>query len=228
MANEILSYLEMCQREGSSLQRGMNFGMGGWYSVVLMSVRENAPYQDRFEEEGTVLIYEGHDERRRGASHDPKQDDQPERYASGALTENGKFYHAAQAFRHGERRPEMVRVYEKLRDGIWANNGMFELVDAWRESDGARRVFKFKLVALEDNVTAPDLLPIGERRRIIPSAVKLEVWKRDGGRCVMCGATEELHFDHIIPFARGGTSIKAENVQLLCARHNLAKSDKIE
>jgi hypothetical protein len=43
MANEILSYLEMCQREGSSLQRGMNFGMGGWYSVVLMSVRENAP-----------------------------------------------------------------------------------------------------------------------------------------------------------------------------------------
>jgi 5-methylcytosine-specific restriction endonuclease McrA len=44
----------------------------------------------------------------------------------------------------------------------------------------------------------------------------------------MCGATDELHFDHILPFARGGTSLTAANVQLLCARHNLAKSDRIE
>ena len=43
MANEILSYVEMCQREGRNLQRGMNFGIGGWYSVILMSVRPNAP-----------------------------------------------------------------------------------------------------------------------------------------------------------------------------------------
>jgi 5-methylcytosine-specific restriction endonuclease McrA len=58
--------------------------------------------------------------------------------------------------------------------------------------------------------------------------VKLEVWKRDGGKCVTCGAKDELHFDHIIPFSKGGTSLKADNVQLLCARHNLEKSDKIE
>jgi len=30
-----------------------------------------------------------------------------------------------------------------------------------------------------------------------------------------------------IPFSRGGSSIVAENVRLLCARHNLSKSDKI-
>jgi hypothetical protein len=29
MANEIISYLEMCSREGTSLQRGMNIGLGG-------------------------------------------------------------------------------------------------------------------------------------------------------------------------------------------------------
>jgi len=46
MVNEIISYLEMCQREGSSLQRGMNFSMGGNHSVILMSVRPNAPYED--------------------------------------------------------------------------------------------------------------------------------------------------------------------------------------
>ncbi|HNW58938.1 MAG TPA: HNH endonuclease [bacterium] len=44
----------------------------------------------------------------------------------------------------------------------------------------------------------------------------------------MCGAEDELHFDHIVPFAKGGTSLTAANVQLLYARHNLAKRDRIE
>ena len=34
-------------------------------------------------------------------------------------------------------------------------------------------------------------------------------------------------FDHIVPVAKGGTSLVVENVQLLCARHNLQKSDRI-
>jgi len=41
------------------------------------------------------------------------------------------------------------------------------------------------------------------------------------------GAEDELHFDHIIPHAKGGTSVTAENVRLLCARHNLQKSANI-
>ena len=43
----------------------------------------------------------------------------------------------------------------------------------------------------------------------------------------MCGSEENLHFDHIIPFSRGGSSLTANNVQLLCARHNLEKRDRI-
>ncbi len=58
---EIIPYLEMCRREGTSLQRGMNFRLGGRHSVILMSRRPDAPYSDRVEEDGTVLIYEGHD-----------------------------------------------------------------------------------------------------------------------------------------------------------------------
>jgi hypothetical protein len=49
MANEILPYIDMCQREGASLQRGMNYQLGGNHSVILMSVRAGAPYADRFE-----------------------------------------------------------------------------------------------------------------------------------------------------------------------------------
>jgi 5-methylcytosine-specific restriction endonuclease McrA len=63
--------------------------------------------------------------------------------------------------------------------------------------------------------------------RLIPTQVKLEVWKRDGGKCVTCGARDNLHFDHIIPYSRGGSSLLAKNIQLLCARHNLQKHDQI-
>jgi hypothetical protein len=45
MDNEIISYIDMCQRESSSLQRGMNFELGAGYSVILMSVHPNAPYR---------------------------------------------------------------------------------------------------------------------------------------------------------------------------------------
>jgi 5-methylcytosine-specific restriction endonuclease McrA len=41
------------------------------------------------------------------------------------------------------------------------------------------------------------------------------------------GSTQNLHFDHGIPFAKGGTSLAAANVRLLCAKPNLEKSDKI-
>ena len=97
---------------------------------------------------------------------------------------------------------------------------------------GYRDVFKFKLLAVdiedEDQAAEGTRLDDSHRRRLIPSMVKQEVWKRDGGRCVECGATDELHFDHIVPFSKGGTSLSADNVQLLCARHNLEKSAKIQ
>ena len=145
------------------------------------------------------------------------------------MTENGKFEEAARQYRANQSPPARVSVYEKIRDGIWSYNGLFHLVDSWVEDDGRRNVFKFKLVAAADDSGQRDgELEDLENTRVIPSSVKLEVWKRDGGRCVQCGAIENLHFDHIIPYSRGGSSLVAKNIQLLCARHNLAKRDRIE
>ena len=219
----------MCQREGISLQQGMNFGLGGTHSVILMSLRPNAPYRDRIEDGGTTLIYEGHDEPRGQRAPNPKAVNQPERYPSGSLTQNGKFHEAAQLSKAGKRSPERVRAYEKIRPGIWSYNGIFLLVDSWQESDGQRSVFKFRLNAVEgeEDFSTP-VQPDAPRRRIIPTQIKLAVWKRDGGQCVKCGKKDELHFDHILPWAKGGTSTVIENVQLLCARHNIQKSDRIE
>ena len=228
LGDQIISYLEMCQREKSSLQAGMNFGLGGNHSVILMSVRPRAPYRDRLEDGGTTLIYEGHDQPLSEDCPYPKLVDQLERRRSGSLTQNGRFYAAAQATKAGKRKPERVRVYEKLRPGIWSYNGVFHLVDSWSEFDGKRNVFRFKLIAVvgeEDFDVPPVSAPA--RRRIIPTDVKITVWKRDGGKCVMCGATDDLHFDHDLPWSKGGTSMTAENVQLLCARHNIQKRDEI-
>jgi hypothetical protein len=66
----------------------------------------------------------------------------------------------------------------------------------------------------------------GPKRDPIPEDVKLLVWARDGGCCVRCGSKQELHFDHIIPVAKGGGNSE-ENVQILCQTCNLKKSDKI-
>lgn len=229
LTDNIISYLDMCQREGLSLQQGMNFGVGGTHSVILMSLRPNAPYRDRIEDGGTTLIYEGHDQPKGSAYPNPKAVDQPEIYPSGGLTQNGKFHKAAQLAKLNKASPERVRAYEKIRAGIWSYNGIFHLVDSWLEQDKKRKVFKFRLVAVEgeEDLAIPphqDAKP----RRIIPTIVKLAVWKRDGGKCVKCGAPNELHFDHILPWGKGGTSFTAENVQLLCMRHNIQKSDRIE
>jgi hypothetical protein len=66
----------------------------------------------------------------------------------------------------------------------------------------------------------------GPKRSPIPEDVKLVVWARDGGSCVRCGSRQDLHFDHIIPVAKGGGNSEA-NVQILCESCNLKKSDKI-
>jgi hypothetical protein len=206
----------------------MNFGIGGNHSVILMSVRRNAPYRDRLEDSGTTLVYEGHDQPRGSKQPNPKVVDQPERFPSAGMTQNGKFHKAAQLYKSGKRDPEHVRVYEKIQTGIWSYNGVFHLVDSWQERDEYREVFKYRLVAVEgdesfDSPPERNIL----RRRVIPTSVKLVLWKRDGGKCVIYSATDELHFDHDVPWSKGGTSITEENVQLLCARHNLQKHDRI-
>lgn len=66
----------------------------------------------------------------------------------------------------------------------------------------------------------------GGRREHLPEELRREVFRRDGGRCTACGTDELLQFDHIIPVAMGGASTP-ENLQLLCAGCNRAKSDSL-
>lgn len=219
----------MCQEEGVNLQRGMNYHLNNGISVILMSIRQGAPYADRIEDNGKILIYEGHDIQKKKGSPEPKSINQPMKNPGGTLTQNGLFYEAAMRYKHNGNSPEVVKVYEKIKSGIWVFNGLFELLDSWIENDGKREVFKFKLFITEktyDDLSSKEVDL--DHTRLIPAEIKRIVWERDQGKCVTCGASDNLHFDHIIPYSKGGSSLVSENIQLLCARHNLQKKDKIQ
>ena len=66
--------------------------------------------------------------------------------------------------------------------------------------------------------------------RNIDLRLRWKVINRDHFRCVVCGAspakdpTIELQIDHIIPWSKGGETV-IENLQTLCSKCNLGKSD---
>lgn len=228
--DDILSYREMCDVEDVQiLQRGMNFRMGPNYSVMLMSQRSNAPYNDRIHEDGLTIEYEGHDISKRSYDHNPKHEDQPSKLPTGRLTQNGLFVQSIEKYKKAEQEPELVKVYEKVFPGVWSLKGFFDLIDYKVVNDGKRKVYRFILRLSEKLVGETERIERQiEHSRLIPSEVKKEVWKRDGGKCVICSDTKNLHFDHDLPFSRGGTSLTSKNVRLLCMKHNLQKSAKIE
>lgn len=63
--------------------------------------------------------------------------------------------------------------------------------------------------------------------RRIPQAVRDQVWNRDHGQCQyvspdgkQCQEQGALEFDHIRPWAQGGSSHDPQNIRLLCRTHN--------
>lgn len=78
----------------------------------------------------------------------------------------------------------------------------------------------------QELIDSGELFGDQNKRPLIPREVVDAVYSRDGGRCVYCGSTENLQLDHIIPFSKGGATT-LENLQLLCQKCNLEKSNKI-
>ena len=135
---DVISHSHMAIIEGVALQRGMNYRVRGGLSIFLMSLRKGAPYADQVQQNGEILIYEGHDAKKNVVPI-PKAADQPMYSPKGKLTENGIFFEAAVKYREGNAPAELIKVYEKIKDGIWVYNGIFELVDAWQEKAENRR-----------------------------------------------------------------------------------------
>lgn len=64
--------------------------------------------------------------------------------------------------------------------------------------------------------------PRGEDRPFIPLGVRYRVFQRDGHACLICGTTERLTLDHIVPFSKGGPDTE-DNLRTLCLRCNIRR-----
>lgn len=85
----------------------------------------------------------------------------------------------------------------------------------------------------QNNVT--NSIPIVQQHRTtrnITVRLRFKVLKRDNFKCCACGASPakdpsvELHIDHIIPWSKGGETT-IDNLQTLCSKCNLGKSDTL-
>lgn len=108
---------------------------------------------------------------------------------------------------------------------------------AKREEEREKREIAEKLKKKQrkrelEKIVTQELIDKGElfgdqpKRPPIPREVVDAVYSRDKGVCVYCGSTDNLQLDHIIPFSKGGATT-IENLQLLCQKCNLEKSNHI-
>lgn len=109
--------------------------------------------------------------------------------------------------------------YERNKEQIEKDNVKAKLLEKKKKRE-------IEKLALQELIDEGEIFPEANKRPPIPKDVVDAVWNRDGGKCVYCGSNENLHLDHIIPFSKGGDT-SVENLQLLCQKCNLEKSNKI-
>lgn len=72
---------------------------------------------------------------------------------------------------------------------------------------------------------------VQKERGKMTDSMRYDVMRRDGFRCVLCGAKAsdvvQLHVDHIFPVSRGGKTVMS-NLRTLCSRCNQGKGCKVE
>jgi hypothetical protein len=116
--------------------------------------------------------------------------------------------------------------YTKLKKGVYYPMEQYEVYlkefvykTDKKFNDTKKQIELYEKLLKQDDETT-------RKRMVIPEEVKFEVWRRDEGKCVICGSKANLEFDHIIPFSKGGSNT-ARNLQLLCENCNRKKAAKI-
>lgn len=220
--DNIFTYDEICKKVGFKIIQGINFRAYKGISVFLIA--SNSVFKDEFDSSGN-LLYEGHNF---FAQKDEKSDafnnDQPLWDDNGELTPNGLIVKSVELYRRNKKQiTEKVIIFEKIEAGIWSEKGVFNIIDYFFANQNNRKIVKFVLKPVKLKEKPKDYIST----RMISRDVKIRVWERDKGKCVLCGATRNLQYDHEIPYSKGGNNT-FENVRILCAKCNIKKSDNIE
>ncbi len=209
MPTSILSMNELLAREGINLQKSMNFREEPLLSVFLVLPRDGDADKDTWDSTTGIYTFLGHDSTTVDAGG--KSPDQLLMYADGRVTENGKFYKAANEYVDRMRKlPLEIQIYEKLDPGVWFDKGIFELVGVSHEKKDERTVFSFKLQPSQTDAAYFDTTLLKER--MLPAGVKANLWAKGSGRCSECGSEKSLRFVSQI-------TDTGEILSLICAPH---------
>lgn len=106
-----------------------------------------------------------------------------------------------------------IAKIEKLK-ALLANNLNTEEVIDYAIDEAIKTVERTKFKQTKPR-TSPSPAVVG---RVVPASIKREIYARDK-KCVNCGSTHRLNYDHRIPWALGGKTSK-ENMRLLCFNCN--------
>jgi hypothetical protein len=132
-------------------------------------------------------------------------------------------------FANGENRNEREVMHEVERF-LYSEPSQWEFIKQFDTSELGCNVFGHICPVF---ITAEGATETKEGRRVsreIPRGVMLKVVRRDGQICQKCHEPvpdNEVEFDHIIPFSKGGPST-AENLRLVHRSCNRKKSNSLD
>jgi len=109
--------------------------------------------------------------------------------------------------------------------GRW-QNALEAFVEYINSEDSAQESESPESPNIENAVAREEIFK-HKTKRFPSERLKVQVLMRDGNKCRLCGVTvtgENIHFDHIIPWSKGGETV-LENIQVLCEKHNLSKGN---
>lgn len=136
---------------------------------------------------------------------------------------------------HDHDEDEMLNQVEKLRQLLPLTQIAHEAFQLLFSDRGFLSIFNQLVAGFIKDFKKTDFPEIFKRdgvlhRRSLPAWAKRGIFYRDKGRCIGCSKDmtgvvvtgEEIHYDHIVPLAVGGTN-DPTNFQILCRECNLSK-----
>jgi hypothetical protein len=105
-----------------------------------------------------------------------------------------------------------------------------ELIDGgpyfyWSDKDFSICLNCIEALAKKVVPTMPESQKSHNKKAVIPSSFKWNVFERDNFTCQYCGTRRNLSIDHIIPEAAGG-SLELNNAVTACNACNTAKGSR--
>ena len=127
-----------------------------------------------------------------------------------------------------ERRREADKAYRKTRYAEkFASNQAYHQRNAERNKE---RVRQWRLANPEKHREQGMRRNARKRNVTVEPVDYQDIWRKSGGKCGICGdlimVYDQVHFDHIVPLAKGGAHAMA-NIQVAHAMCNIKKGARV-